>query len=167
MGSDELRDLIMHPEDIPRREQEVQRFDILENGEILENEYRIRHANGTSLWFRTREVVFERTKDGKARRILGISHDITAQKNKEEALRRREAELKELRKRYDLLTRRERQVMGLVVKGLLNKQIASQTGTTERTVKFHRHQIMEKMQSESLADLVRMAEKLEEIGVRL
>ena len=70
------------------------------------------------------------------------------------------SETGELRQRYEQLTPREREVMALVVAGQLNKQVASELATTERTIKFHRAHIMQKMGVESLADLVRMAEKL-------
>jgi len=65
-----------------------------------------------------------------------------------------------LRGLHDKLTPREREVMGLVVSGLANKQIATQLGTTERTVKAHRAQVMHKMRADSLAELVRMADRL-------
>jgi RNA polymerase sigma factor (sigma-70 family) len=75
--------------------------------------------------------------------------------------RQREAENATLRARYESLSTREREVVTMVVSGMLNKQIAAEIGTTENTVKVHRSRAMEKMQAESLADLVKMVERLE------
>jgi len=74
--------------------------------------------------------------------------------------RQQEAEIAILRKRLESLTPREREVLPLVVSGFLNKQIAGEIGTSETTVKVHRSQLMRKMGADSLADLVRLAEKI-------
>ncbi|HXQ69162.1 MAG TPA: response regulator transcription factor [Pyrinomonadaceae bacterium] len=74
--------------------------------------------------------------------------------------REEEKEVAELRKRFESLTPREREVISMVVSGMLNKHVAVQLGTAENTVKVHRSRAMEKMHAQSLPDLVRMIEKL-------
>ena len=97
------------------------------------------------------------TKPVKSRELLAaiesaIEHGLVSHQARRETLA--------LRQRYERLTPREREVLPLVVAGLLNKQIAGEVAASERTVKFHRAHIMKKMEAESLADLVRMAERL-------
>jgi len=91
------------------------------------------------------EVLLSSVRQALERSRLAIAHDM---------------EMKELRDRYASLTPREQQVMGLVVSGLLNKQVGGELGISEITVKAHRGKVMRKMKANSLADLVKMTAKL-------
>jgi FixJ family two-component response regulator len=97
------------------------------------------------------------TKPFREQDLLDAVHQALARDRHARAQR---AELAALRRRFDTLTPRQRDVMARMVAGLLNKQIAGALGTSEATVKTHRQQVMAKMQAESLADLIRIADQL-------
>jgi RNA polymerase sigma factor (sigma-70 family) len=80
--------------------------------------------------------------------------------DRDRARREREGEIAALRERFESLSPREHEVVAMVVSGMLNKQTAAELGTTENTVKVHRSRAMEKMQAQSLAELVKMVERL-------
>ena len=97
------------------------------------------------------------TKPVRKQRLLDA---IRAAVERDRSMHKERSASEALRQRYEQLTPREREVMARIVAGLLNKQIAGELDTSERTIKFHRAHIMEKMEAESLAELVRMAGQL-------
>ena len=97
------------------------------------------------------------TKPFREQDLLDVIHRAL---KRDREVRERQRQLAELQDRYSTLSARERDVMSLVVSGLLNKQIAAELGASETTVKTHRGHVMQKMQAKSLPDLVRMADRL-------
>jgi PAS domain S-box-containing protein len=83
-----VTDALVHPEDLPEVRKQYRRFDTAADSDVLEWEYRLRHAAGKYRWFHVRATIFDRDDDGRARRILGYARDVTAQKETEAALKR-------------------------------------------------------------------------------
>jgi len=97
------------------------------------------------------------TKPFRDQNLLDVIHRAL---KRDRQIREKQSQLAELQSRHSTLSAREREVMSLVVSGMLNKQIAAELGASETTVKIHRGRVMQKMQAKSLPDLVRMADRI-------
>jgi len=141
----------------PRNTQEIQKAGSSLKKQIAKNTIQLQHIcrflQTVSEWNRTLAQATEIL-------VQNTVHDSERERARAKARR----QLAGLRARYDSLTPRERQVMELVVKGLMNKETASKLGTAIITVKIQRASVMKKMKADSMADLVRMAEKLQILG---
>lgn len=148
----------IHPEDLPGFQEVVDRA--RRAGEDLELEHRLRMPDGAVKYL---HVVAHacRDEDGQLE-YIGAVRDVTERRLSQpvSGIPTNAADLAVLRERHASLSRREREVLDLVVSGLLNKQIGAQLGISEITVKAHRGKVMRKMKADSLADLVRMAARL-------
>ena len=133
----------IHPDDRKRQRQALEA--VLHSHRRYNVEYRIVLPDGEIRFVRVRDEV-TRDKSGRPIRVFGTVQDITARKKTEE-----------LRERYRHLTPREREVMDLVVRGKMNKEIAEHLGTADITVKVQRRNVMKKMKAGSLAELVYFA----------
>jgi len=128
-------DALVHPDDLAQVRDQYRRFDRATDGEVLEWEFRSRHADGTYRWFHVRATIFDRTDDGRARRIIGHSRDVTAQKETEAALRRFSEDLEKL--------------------------VANRT---DDLVKSNAELLQSFTEREKLQDQLRQAQKMEAIG---
>jgi PAS domain S-box-containing protein len=133
--SGDSMDALMHQDDLAPVREQYRRFDTAPDGEVLEWEFRLRHADGTYRWFHVRATVFDRSDNGRVRRIIGHSRDVTAQKETEAALRRSSEDLEKL--------------------------VANRT---DDLVKSNAELLQSFTEREKLQDQLRQAQKMEAIG---
>jgi PAS domain S-box-containing protein len=133
--SNDSMDALVHQDDLVRVREQYRRFDTVPDGEVLEWEFRLRHADGTYRWFHVRATVFDRSDNGRVRRIIGHSRDVTAQKETEASLRRFSVDLEKL--------------------------VANRT---DDLVKSNAELLQSFTEREKLQDQLRQAQKMEAIG---